>query len=96
VIQIEVADRGRRFWLVVEPGDASVCYADPGCEVDALLRSDLATLYRMWEGEVDLLDAVKAGSIELTGPSLDHPRPAPLAPAQPSRPERACRPGVIK
>jgi DNA-binding HxlR family transcriptional regulator len=68
VIQIEVADRGRRFWLVVEPGDVSVCYADPGFEVDALLRSDLATLYRMWEGEVDLLDAVKAGSIELTGP----------------------------
>jgi DNA-binding HxlR family transcriptional regulator len=68
VIQIEVADRGRRFWLVVEPGDVSVCYADPGFEVDALLRSDLATLYRMWEGEVELLDAVKAGSIELTGP----------------------------
>jgi len=68
VIQIEVADRGRRFWLVVEPGDVSVCYADPGFEVDALLRSDLATLYRMWEGEIELLDAVKAGSIELTGP----------------------------
>jgi DNA-binding HxlR family transcriptional regulator len=68
VIQIEIADRGRRFWLVLEPGDASVCYADPGFDVDALLRSDLATLYRMWGGEVELLDAVKAGSIELTGP----------------------------
>ena len=68
VIEIQVADRGRHFWLVMEPGDVSVCYADPGFEVDALLRSDLATLYRMWEGEIELLDAVKGGSIELAGP----------------------------
>jgi DNA-binding HxlR family transcriptional regulator len=68
VIQVEIADRARRFWLVVEPDEASVCYTDPGFQIDAVLRSDLATLYRMWEGEIDLLDAVKAGSIELSGP----------------------------
>ena len=68
VVQVEIADRARRFWLVIEPGDASVCYADPGFDIDAVLRSDLATLYRMWAGETDLLDAVKAGSIELSGP----------------------------
>ena len=67
-IEIRVNDRRRTFWLVVEPGDASVCYTDPGLEVDAMLASDIATLYRMWEGEVDLLDAVRAGTIELTGP----------------------------
>ncbi|HEX6567683.1 MAG TPA: helix-turn-helix domain-containing protein [Acidimicrobiales bacterium] len=67
VVQVEVTDRRRVFWLVVEPGDASVCYADPGFEVGAVLRSDLASLYRMWEGEIDLLDAVKAGTIELAG-----------------------------
>jgi DNA-binding HxlR family transcriptional regulator len=68
VIQVEVSDRKRVFWLVVEPGDASVCYADPGFEVDAVLRSDVATLFRMWEGEIELLDAVKAGTIDLRGP----------------------------
>jgi DNA-binding HxlR family transcriptional regulator len=68
VIQVEISDRRRMFWLVIEPGDASVCYTDPGFEVDAVLRSDLATMYRMWEGEIDLLDAVKAGSIEFSGP----------------------------
>ena len=68
VVQVEIADRRRVFWLVIEPGDASVCYTDPGFEVDAVLRSDLATMYRMWEGEIDLLDAVKAGSIEFSGP----------------------------
>lgn len=68
VVQVEVTDRRRVFWLLIEPEDSSVCYTDPGFEVDAVLRSDLATLYRMWEGEIDLLDAVKAGTIDLTGP----------------------------
>ncbi|MBN2623951.1 MAG: helix-turn-helix transcriptional regulator [Acidimicrobiales bacterium] len=68
VVQVEMTDRRRVFWLLIEPEDASVCYTDPGFEVDAVLRSDLATLYRMWEGEIDLLDAVKAGTIDLTGP----------------------------
>lgn len=67
-IEIRMTDRRRTFWLVVEPGDASVCYTDPGLEVDAVMASDIATLYRMWEGEVELLDAVRAGTIELTGP----------------------------
>jgi DNA-binding HxlR family transcriptional regulator len=68
VVQVEVSDRQRTYWLLVEPGEASVCYTDPGFEIDAVLRSDLATLYRMWGGEIELLDAVKAGDIELTGP----------------------------
>jgi DNA-binding HxlR family transcriptional regulator len=93
VVEIEVADRARRFWLVIEPQDASVCYADPGFDVDALLRSDLATLYRMWEGEIELLDAVKAGSIELTGPrwiTRALPRWLQLSPVAPY--VRAARP----
>jgi hypothetical protein len=68
VIQVEISDRGRIFWLVIEPGEASVCYADPGFDVDAVLRSDLATLYRVWEAEIELLDAVRSGLIELSGP----------------------------
>ena len=68
VVQVDVTDHRRLFWLVVEPEDASVCYTDPGFEIDAVMRADLATFYRMWEGEIDLLDAVKAGDIELTGP----------------------------
>jgi DNA-binding HxlR family transcriptional regulator len=67
VIQVEIADRRRKYWLVLEPGDASVCYTDPGFDIDAVLAADLATLYRMWEGEIELLDAVRAGDIDLTG-----------------------------
>jgi DNA-binding HxlR family transcriptional regulator len=67
VVQVEIADHRRTFWLVLEPGDASVCYTDPGFDVDAVLRSDLRTLYRMWNGEIELTEGVRAGTIELTG-----------------------------
>ncbi|MGH3859481.1 winged helix-turn-helix transcriptional regulator [Actinokineospora sp.] len=67
VIQIEVADRSRVFWLVLEPGDASVCHTDPGFDVDVVLASDLATLYRVWAGEIDLTAAAKTGALSLTG-----------------------------
>jgi DNA-binding HxlR family transcriptional regulator len=66
-VQVEIADSRRMFWLVIEPEDASVCYTDPGFDVDAVLRADLATLYEVWEGEIELLDAVRAGDVELTG-----------------------------
>jgi DNA-binding HxlR family transcriptional regulator len=68
VVQVEVSDRRKLYWLVIEPDDASVCYTDPGFEVDAVLRSDIATLYRMWGGEIDLIDGVRSGAIALTGP----------------------------
>jgi DNA-binding HxlR family transcriptional regulator len=67
VVQVEIADRRRTYWLVLEPGDASVCYTDPGFDIDAVLAADLPVLYRMWVGEIELLDAVRAGEIALTG-----------------------------
>lgn len=67
VIQVEIADRRRKYWLVLEPGDASVCYTDPGFEIDAVLAADLATLYRMWEGEIEFRQALRTGAIDLTG-----------------------------
>jgi DNA-binding HxlR family transcriptional regulator len=67
VIQIEVSDRRKKYWLVLEPGEASVCYTDPGFDIDAVLISDITTLYRMWEGEIELREAMRAGTIDLSG-----------------------------
>ena len=67
VIQVEIADRRRKYWLVLEPGDVSVCYTDPGFDIDAVLAADLSTLYRMWEGEIEFRHALRAGDITLTG-----------------------------
>ncbi|MFP3899786.1 MAG: winged helix-turn-helix transcriptional regulator [Acidimicrobiia bacterium] len=68
VIRVDITDRRRMFWLVLEPGEASVCVADPGFDVDAVLAADVATLYRVWLGELDLLAAVRSGDIDLRGP----------------------------
>jgi DNA-binding HxlR family transcriptional regulator len=67
VVQVEVSDVSRLFWLVIEPDDVSVCYADPGFDVDAVLRAALPTLYQVWEGETDLLAAIRTGDLSLTG-----------------------------
>lgn len=67
VVMVDVTDSRRLFWLVIEPDDVSVCYTDPGFEIDAVLRAEIAQLYRMWGGDVDLLSAMREGTIELTG-----------------------------
>ena len=77
VIEVDVHDRRRVFWLVIEPGDASVCYTHPGLEVDAVLRCGIGPLYQIWEGEIELLDAVKAGR-------STSPAPAGSCPACPA------------
>lgn len=68
VVQVDITDRRRLFWLVIEPGQASVCVTDPGFDVDAVLAADLATLYRVWLGQVDLLAAMRSGDIDLRAP----------------------------
>jgi DNA-binding HxlR family transcriptional regulator len=68
VVQVDIPDQRRKYWLVIEPADASVCYSDPGFEIDAVLSGSLADLYRMWLGEIELLDALRQGRLELNGP----------------------------
>ena len=67
VVQVDITDSRRLFWLVIEPQDASVCYTDPGFDIDAVMRAELATLYQVWEAEIELLDAMRTGDVELTG-----------------------------
>jgi DNA-binding HxlR family transcriptional regulator len=67
VVQVDMTDLARSFWLVIDPDDVSVCYTDPGFDIDAVLSSALVTFYRVWLGEVELLDALRAGDVDLYG-----------------------------
>src|SRR5690606_38631868 len=67
VVEVHMPDVRRHYWLVLEPGDVSVCLTDPGYEVDALLRGDLSWLYRMWLGETELATALRDGHVALEG-----------------------------
>ncbi len=55
----------RRYWLVIEPDDVSICVHDPGFGVDAVFRSDANTLYHIYLGELALSEAQRSGRLEL-------------------------------
>jgi DNA-binding HxlR family transcriptional regulator len=68
VLHIQVPDaRRQRFWFVVQPHDVSLCFTDPGYDVDVTLESPLGVLYQVWEGVIELPAAVRDGLLLLTG-----------------------------
>ncbi|QLY29166.1 winged helix-turn-helix transcriptional regulator [Nocardia huaxiensis] len=69
VLGVRFTDEPKRYWIVVESGDASVCDTDPGFPVDVLITSDVSTLYQVWLGRVPLHHAVRTGRVEFLGPS---------------------------
>ena len=68
VLHVRVPDARRsRYWFVVEPHDVSLCFTDPGYEVDVTLESPLGVLYQVWEGLIGLHAAVRDGLVTLSG-----------------------------
>ena len=68
VLHVRVPDARRpRFWFVVQPDDVSLCFTDPGYEVDITLESSLGVLYQVWNGRLELPAATRAGLITLVG-----------------------------
>jgi HxlR-like helix-turn-helix len=63
------APRVRRYWLVLDSEETSVCLHDPGFDTDVFLTSDAETLYRVYLGRCTLRDALRAGSVTVTGTS---------------------------
>lgn len=69
VVQFDFAGRkGRRLWLVLEPGDVSVCLKPPGFDSDLIVRAEVSALYRVWAGLIDYQVAVGRGEVALQGP----------------------------
>ncbi len=55
VLHVRVPDARRsRFWFVATPGDVSLCFTDPGFEVDVTVESSLGVLYQVWLGALAL------------------------------------------
>ena len=85
VLHVRVPDARRtRFWFVVTPGDVSLCFTDPGFDVDVTLEAPLSTLYQVWLGTLD----APGGGARRAG---EHHRPARARPADPGR--AAAEPG---
>jgi DNA-binding HxlR family transcriptional regulator len=57
----------RRFWLVVEDGEADLCLKSPGRAVDLSLEMSVRTLAEIYLGRTDPGAAVRAGVVALAG-----------------------------
>jgi hypothetical protein len=69
VVQFDFREPRKRFWLVLEPEEISVCLEAPGFEVDLTVAADTGALYRVYFGRTSLRDALRAGGVTLTGAS---------------------------
>ena len=58
----------RSYWLVLKRDDVSVCYSDPGFDVDLLATADSLMLHRVWIGHRTFPDALRSGDLRLSGP----------------------------
>ncbi len=68
VIQFRFRDARRRlFWLVAHPADVSLCFTDPGFDVDLTVDVPLDVLYQVWEGRIEYGQAVRDRLLVVTG-----------------------------
>src|SRR5262245_13619163 len=68
VVQFDFRDPKRRYWMVLEPSEVSVCLQHPGFDADLEVGVDTATLYRVYLGRAELGGAIAAGQLTMSGP----------------------------
>ncbi len=70
VVEIEFYGLSRkRYWLVIEGTDVSVCSDPPGFENDLTIEADTLTFHDVWMGRADLVQAMKLNIIRMHGPT---------------------------
>ncbi|HYI16151.1 MAG TPA: helix-turn-helix domain-containing protein, partial [Thermomicrobiales bacterium] len=55
-------------WLILDRQDVSVCYVDPGFEVDLIVTTDTMALHRIWAGHLTFDHALRTGEVRIDGP----------------------------
>lgn len=68
VVRFDFRDPMRRYWMVLEPSEVSVCLQHPGFGVDLEVAVDTTALYRVYMGRAELGGAIRAGPVTLRGP----------------------------
>ena len=71
VVRFEFPDEAlgnRLFWLLAEHGDAEVCLTDPGGEPDLVVVASSVAFVDWHRGALRWGEALRAGSIRVTGP----------------------------
>src|SRR4029453_12653102 len=68
VVQFDFRDPAKRYWMVLEPSEVSVCLQHPGFDVSLADTVDTATLYRVYLGRASLAGALRARKLTMSGP----------------------------
>jgi DNA-binding HxlR family transcriptional regulator len=58
----------RRFWMLVENGNAELCYSPPGFDTDLEVTARSGPFTRWHVGEVEWSTALRRGDIRVSGP----------------------------
>jgi DNA-binding HxlR family transcriptional regulator len=67
VVQFDFRDPAKRYWMVLEPSEVSVCLQHPGFDVDLNVTADTATLYRVYLGRAELSSAMQTRKLTISG-----------------------------
>lgn len=69
VVRFDFPDalRGKRIWLLLDPGGASVCERDEGFGVDVHVVADITEFMRIWMGRSTWAEAMAAGTLTIDG-----------------------------
>ena len=68
-VQFDFRDPAKRYWMVLEPSEVSVCLQHPGFDVDLEVTVDTATLYRVYLGtRRTRRGAMRARKLTMSGP----------------------------
>jgi DNA-binding HxlR family transcriptional regulator len=68
VVQFSFRNPAKRYWMVLEASEVSVCLQHPGFDVDLEVAVDTATLYRVYLGRAELGAAIRASKLTMSGP----------------------------
>lgn len=63
----EEAPTNRYYWLLVDRGDAELCYSDPGDEPDLFVVAESLAFVNWHRGKLRWSDALRDGQIQVTG-----------------------------
>jgi DNA-binding HxlR family transcriptional regulator len=66
VIQFDfLHDKKETYWLILTPGDVSVCLTYPGFEPDVIVTTELATFFQVWLGRISYHEALETNAIQV-------------------------------
>ena len=59
----------RRYWILIDGGDAELCYSDPGGQADLVVEAGSRAFVDWHRGARSWADVLRSGDIRLSGPA---------------------------